>query len=326
MHSAESFSCRLSQEQEEDLLAGIRLENEELNRKSLKINKKTSTEINDNAPVQSSSEKRILHDTKTNKTPTTSSYSKQQQNSIVSSESDLVSSTNREDEENLSQSISTSSDRKEDDHSFSSSDKTATLCDDSDRSFSNTEASDSKSEQTIATSQELSEDNSFNNGVNLDADFDADDADDVRERRNPKTCVERETPQSIAENNRQKNFSNFQRNRHIRPQMQKSNHPYQGPNQMISDNFNPAFMSQFRAPRRLLAPQSDFLRGRSLIMRAPPPLLNRMPLMQPNRMSIPSHGIIPPRMQRAPFPAQPNMGFGNNSMPPQGNLYFFDDF
>lgn len=250
-----------------------------------------------------------------------------EETAFVSNENDLVTSTNRDDEEILSQTADCHIEQKDDESDLCSTEQTAepsTFEDNDGQSFSNVESSDSKFEQQLVTSVEPSDDGNSNNGI-FDADFDADDCDDVRERRNPKTCVEREMPPPVEQgssNNRHgnnnKNFPNFQRNRNLRgpPPTQP------GPGQMGGDNqFNPAFGPQFRGgPRRLPAPQPDgFFRGHPMMMmRAPPAQMNRMPMMQPNRMQMPPHGIGPPRMQRGPFPPQPNMGF-NNSMPPQGS-------
>lgn len=339
----ESFLCRLSQEQEEDLLAGIQFEPEE--------SSAAPPQPNQTEPLNASSDDIIpqssitTSDTDTIKNEPASSVPLEQEDKVevesefVSTESDVVTSTNRDDEESLSQTANSQSESKCDEADQCSTDKIAEASefDEADRSFSNVESSDSQFDHQLVTSQEPPEDDGSNNG-NLDTDFDGDDDDDSRERRrNPKTCVEREVPQLIDSSsnrhgNNNKNFNNFQRNRNIRgnaPLLQKPPPPHPVQGQMPGEMFNPAFGGgpQFRGGmRRLPGPQPEFFRGHPMMMMrgpgGPPGPMGRMPMMQPNRMPMPAHGIGPPRMQRGPFPPQQNMGFGNNSMPPQGNFAY----
>lgn len=248
-----------------------------------------------------------------------------------SSENDCVSSTNKEDEETSIQPTQSQSadDQRDSDFGFASDEKSESTAyeESEDVSYSQSEQTDSKSESTFA-SQDVSEENNVLNELTSD-DYDPDEADNVRERRNPKTCVERETPQQFDDNTRPKNFSqNFQRNRHMRPQMPRPNHPYGGgPG---GPDFNPQFMQQFRGARRppmMPGPQPEFMRGHNMnMMRGPPNLMQRMPPGMPPHPSRmpggPGHmGPMHQRMQRPPFQTPPTM-FGNNpGMPPQGNYY-----
>lgn len=322
--STETFSCRLSQEQEEDLLAGIQLKKTPNSKPSKPNQSEAASVANDDAP-QSSIPSQI--DTNESIAASSTNADETEKQPCLSSESDLVTSTNRDDEETLSQTADCQSEQNCDKSNLDSPDKSAEPSDlnENNRIFSTVESSDSKFDQECVTSDGRVEEINFDNGV-LDGDFDADDDDDVRERRNAKTCVERELPQPVEASNNQrhgnnKNFPNFQRNRNLRGPPPNAILPHPGPNHMGGDNFNPAFGPQFRGgPRRLPGPQQEFFRGHPMMMmRHPPGQMGRMPMMQPNRMPMPPHGMGPPRMQRGPFPPQPNMGFGNNAMPPQGN-------
>lgn len=323
-HSTETFSCRLSQEQEEDLLAGIQSKKTS-NSKPSKPNQSEAASVTSNDTPQSSIPSHI--DTNESIAASSTNTDETEKHTFLSSESDLVTSTNRDDEETLSQTADCQSEQNCDKSNLDTLDKSEEPSDfiENDQVFSTVESSDSKFDQEFVASEDPAEESTFDNGI-LDADFDADDDDDVRERRNAKTCVEREMPQPIEPSNNQrhvnnKNFSNFQRNRNMRGPPPNAILPHPGPNQMGGDNFNPAFGPQFRGgPRRLPGPQQEFFRGHPMMMmRHPPGQMGRMPMMQPNRMPMPAHGMGPPRMQRGPFPPQPNMGFVNNAMPPQGN-------
>lgn len=251
----------------------------------------------------------------------------------IPTESDFVSSTNKEDEEISSQPTQSQSavEQKESDYGFASDEKseTTTYEESEDVSYSQSEQTDSKSEDVseYTTSQDISEENNVHNELTSD-DYDQDDGDDVRERRNPKFSSEREQVQQFDDNAKPKNFpSNFQRNRHMRPQMSRPNNPYGGP--PMGPDFNPSFMPQFRGARRPMLPnsQQEFMRGHNMNMMRGPlnHMLPRMPPgMQPHpsRMQVgPGHiGPLHQRMQRPPFQPSPAM-FGNNpGMPPQGEL------
>lgn len=231
-----------------------------------------------------------------------------------SPESNLVTSTYKEDEEISPQPTQSQYEQRDNDPSFGSDDRSeSTVNDDSEVSYSQSEQTDNKSESTF-----VSPDASEETKVELTSDdFDPEDSDDVRERRNPKTRVEREMPH-FEENNKPRNFSqNFQRNRHMRPQMPRQNHPYGAP------DFSQSFMPQFRGIRRPMLPisQPEFLRGHTItMMRGPPNHMHRMPPgMQPHPQRMPGPGLLGPphqRMQRPPFQSGPQM-FGNNpGMPP----------
>lgn len=238
-----------------------------------------------------------------------------------SPESDLVSSTNKEDEDGSTQPTQSQSVHKESDLDFEASDEKSESTAYEESEVSHSEQTDCKSELTFV-SQDGSEEHQMNSERTSD-DFDHDDSDSVRERRNPKTCVEREMPHSFDDNNKPKNFSqNFQRNRHTRPQMPRQGHPYGG----APGDFNPSqFMPQFRGARRPMPPGShpDFMRGHTIsMMRGPPNHMQRMPpgmLPHPSRMpGGPGHLGPHQRMARPPFQQPPGM-FGNNSgIPPQG--------
>lgn len=242
----------------------------------------------------------------------------------ISSESDLVSSTNKEDDDEIaSQPTQSQSEQKYSDPCYeASADEQSenTVYDDSEVSHSE-EQTDDKSESesaAVVLSQDATEDNNSEQTVE---DYDHDDSEDVRERRNPKTCVERELPQPFEENNKPKQFShNYLRNRHLRPQMPRPNHPYAnhvpgGP------DFNPSFMPQYRGARRPMLPVNPQYPMNMNMMRGPPNhMQQRMPPgMQPPRM--PPGMIGPhPRLPRPPFQSSPAM-FGNNpGMPPQGKF------
>lgn len=250
----------------------------------------------------------------------------------ISPESDLVSSTNKVDDDVIASqpTQSQNDEQKDSDPCYdASADEQSenTVYEDSEVSHSQSEEQiDDKSEAEstpAGPSQDVSEENNDGSEQTVE-DYDADDADSVRERRNPKTCVEREMPREFEENNRPKQFPhNYQRNRHMRPQMQRPNHPYAnhvpgGP------DFNPAFMAQYRGVRRPMLPQGDFIRGHPMnMMRGPPNHMQRMPPgMQPPRMppGMPGGPLLGQRLARPPFQSPPVM-FGNNSgMPPQGKF------
>lgn len=241
----------------------------------------------------------------------------------ISPESDLVSSTNKEDDDEIApQPTQSQSEQKDSDPSYASTDEQSenTVYEDSEVSHSQSEEqTDDKSESAVVVSQDVSEENNDSSEQTVE-EYDADEAENVRERRNPKTCVEREMPHQFEENNKPKQFShNYQRNRHMRPQMPRPNHPYGVPG---GPDFNP-FMPQYRGARRPMPPvsQGDFIRGHPMnMMRGPPNHMQRMPPgMPPPRM--PGGPLLGPphqRLPRLPFQTSPTM-FGNNSgMPPQG--------
>lgn len=235
----------------------------------------------------------------------------------ISPESDLVSSTYKEDEEISSQPTQSQSEHKENDTDFDASDEKSESTAYEESEVSHSEQTDSKSESTFV-SQDTSEENQTNNERTSD-DYDPDDSDNVRERRNPKFSSEREAPQQFDDNSKPKNFPpNFQRNRHQRPQMPR--HPYGGPG-----DFNPSqFMPQYRGARRpmLPGPQPEFMRGHTIsMMRGPPNHMQRMPPgMQPHPSRMPvGPGHLPPHQRMARPPFQSPAMFGNNpGMPPQG--------
>lgn len=276
-------------------------------------------EKNDNAS-QSTDDKQIATESHTNSNEI-NKVKVDRKSPRTSPGNDLVSSTNKEDEEISLQPTQSQSEQKESDNCFGSDEKSeSTAYEESEVSHS--EQTDSKSETTFV-SQSASEEIQTNSERTSD-DYDPDDSDDVRERRNPRLCSERETPQQFEENNKPKNFiQNFQRNRHARPQMLRPSHPF-GPG---GPDFNQQFMPEFRGARRPMPPnsQQDFLRGHTItMMRGPPNHMQRMPpgmQLHPPRMPVgpgPGPGHLGPphqRMQRPPFQ------FGNNSgMPPQGTL------
>lgn len=255
---------------------------------------------------------------------------------------EVVSSTNKEDEENLSQSNSQASAAAATATSSQSSEKSqendpyiclepnieSTVCDDSDKSYS--ESNDNKSTDPAA-SQESTEDGYDNSFMSDGTDFDADDSDDVHVRRNAKTCVEREMPQPLDEhgNNNARPKGAFGRNRPPRPQMIRGNHPYAM--QAGGDNFNPAFMQfrgQMRRPMAPGPPPGEFMRNHAISMMRPPHGMQRMPMqMHPSRM--PPGVIGPPnqRLQRPPFQPLPGMMYGNNpAMPPGKTPHFIVRF
>lgn len=269
----------------------------------------------------------------------TSNSSKQHSGACISPESDLVSSTNKEDDDEIaSQPTQSQSEQKDSDPSYASTDEQSenTVYEDSEeishsQNDEQTDDQKSESEPAVVVSQDVSEENNDSSEQTVD-DYDADDGEDVRERRNPKTCVERETPhQQFEENNRPKQFPhNNQRYRHTRPQMPRPNHPPYGMPPGGPD-FNPSFMPQYRGgrPRGPMPPvsQADFIRGHPMMRGGPPNHMQRMPpgMGPPPRMpGGPLLGPGPPhqRLQRPPFQTPPNM-FGNNpGMPPQGNPIF----
>lgn len=279
---------------------------------------------NDNGS-QISDDKRKSAASKINRTAGPSQvHSSNQKSPCISPENEMpvVSSTFKEDDEippqpSQSQSVNEHKNCEPTDESDNKSESTA--YEESESHSHSEQATDSKSESTFV-SQDASEENNASSEQTLD-DYDADDSEDVRERRNPKLCVEREMPQQKFEDgNKSKPFShNYQRNRHSRPQMQRP--PYCGP---PGPDFNPSFMGQFRGARRM--PPNDFIRGHSMMMRGPPNHMQRgMPPGMPPHSRMPGGpnmlGPPHPRLQRPPFQQAPGM-FGNNpGMPPQGTSF-----
>lgn len=248
--------------------------------------------------------------------------SSQEESACVSSESDFVSSTNRDDDYPFPQEC----DKSENERDVQSEDKNSesTSFEESDKNLSQSENTDTKTESTIVSSQETPQDDGLlNNGIrSTSEDFDADDSDDFRERRNPKTCVERETPQSLEDTSKPKNFSQFQRNRHLRGPVPRLNNPMY-PGGGNNDNFNqqPFMLQQYRGgPRRPMVPgpPNDFMRNPNMgMMRGPGP--HRMPMHgmppHPNRLQGPPNiGLPHQRMPRPPFQSQQMF---NPGMPPQ---------
>lgn len=313
---SESISGRLATNEAEDDLLSEQTDGEAQPVQAIDIE---SQATNTNASQATSVNEENLVETRA-KSPAASRKSP-----CISPESDLVSSTNKEDEEISAQPTQSQSgcEQKDDEPSFTESDERSesTANEESELSYSQSEQTDSKSELTFV-SQDASEET---NTERTSDDYDADDADDVRERRNPKTTNEREMPHQFEDNSKPKNFSqNYQRNRHIRPQMPRQNHPYGGPG---GPDFNPQFMPQFRGARRPMLPNSqpEFMRGHTIsMMRGPPNHMQRMPPgMQPHlsRMPVGPGHLGPPhqRLARPPFQTGPPGMFGNNGgMPPQG--------
>lgn len=241
-------------------------------------------------------------------------------NADASPETDLVSSTNKEDEEFSSQPSQSQSSVELKQSDPSSDDKSeSAVYEDSEVSYS--ENVDNKSESTF-TSLEPSENTTEENKRSHDDD-DLDDSDDVRERRNRRLCAEREVPNQYEDNNKPKNFpQNFQRNRHTRPQMPRQN-PFGVPG---TPDFNPLFMPQFRGARRPMQSlmQPEFMRSHTIsMMRGPPNHMQRMPPSippHPSRMQGGPPHLGPPhqRLQRPPFQS-PAMFSNNPGIPLQGN-------
>lgn len=343
---SESFSERLAPNQEDDDLLStkpsesvnqIELSQSDHNLEHLNKIDNVSQRSDDNQKSSGSTEMRTEADAVV---PVTQTSNSKQSDVCTSPESNLVSSTNKEDDDDeiATQPTQSQSEQTVSDPSYASTDEQSenTVYEDSEISHSqNEEQTDDKSESepAVPISQELSEENNDSSEQTVD-DYDADDGEDVRERRNPKTCVEREMPQQqFEENNRPKQFShNYQRNRHTRPQMPRPNHPYGLPG---GPDFNPSFMPQYRGAR-LRGPmppvsQADFIRGHAMNMMrgGPPNHMQRMPpgMVPPPRM--PGGPLLPgpphQRLPRPPFQTPPTM-FGNNpGMPPQGTnfIYFF---
>ncbi|XP_055326621.1 histone-lysine N-methyltransferase, H3 lysine-79 specific [Sitodiplosis mosellana] len=312
----ESISGRLAANEAEDDLLSEQTESETQPERSIDFDSQT---ISNNAS-HSSDNKEKPTEIRANSPPAG------RKSPCISPESDLVSSTNKEDEEISVQPTQSQSvcDQKDDEQSFAESDERSesTANEKSEVSYSQSEQTDNKSESTFV-SQDASEET---NTERTSDDYDPDDSEDVRERRNPKTTNEREMPHQFEDNSKPKNFSqNYQRNRHIRPQMPRQNHPYGGPG---GPDFNPQFMPQFRGARRPMLPNSqpEFMRGHTIsMMRGPPNHMQRMPPgMQPHpsRMPVGPGHLGPPhqRLSRPPFQTGPGM-FGNNpGMPPQGMI------
>lgn len=339
---SESFSERLAPNQEDDAVlenepieCGKQIESSQSDQHSEHlIENDSATQGNDDC--QQSSEL-AEYRTEIDPVPVQPHTSNSEQSGVCTSpESDFVSSTNKEDDDDeiAAQPTQSQAEQKDSEPSYASTDEQSenTVYEESEISHSqNDEQTDDKSESepAVAVSQELSEEINDSSEQTVD-DYDADDAEDVRERRNPKTCVEREMPQQFEENNRPKQFpQNYQRNRHTRPQMPRPNHPYGVPG---GPDFNPSFMPQFRGPRRPLLPGQppDFMRGHPMnMMRGGPNHMQRMPpgLQPPPRMpGGPLLGPGPPhqRLPRPPFQTPPQM-FGNNpGMPPQGTNFGLD--
>lgn len=315
---SESISGRLAPNEDEDDL----LSSEQTQSKNL-VNEQRSAEFDSQTICNSESAPERWND---EKKPVESSDQSPQVNEIsrkspsISPGNNLVSSTNKEDEEISSQPTQSQDEQKDSDPSFGSDERFESMAnEESDVSYSQSEQTESKSEESTQVHQNASEEN---HTLHTSDDYDHDDSENVRERRNPKTCVEREMPQHFDDNNKPKNFSqNFQRNRHTRPQMLRP-HPYGGPG---GPDFNPAFMPQYRGARRPMPPgsQPEFMRGHTMpMMRGGPP--NHMQRMPPGmqRMPIgPGPHLGPPhqRLQRPPFQGAPQM-FGNPGMPPQGKI------
>lgn len=315
----ESFSCRISQDQEDDLLSESRTE---------KTSQSDSDATNKSAEKPSIVKNDIEQPTPANisNSEPPQAKSSQEESACASSESDFVSSTNRDDEDDYP--FPQECDKSESERDVQSEDKNSesTLFEESDKNLSQSENTDTKTESTIVSSQETpQEDGLLINGLRpTPDDFDADDLDDFRERRNPKTCVERETPQSLDDTSKPKNFSQFQRNRHPRgpvPRFNNLMYPGGGSN----DNFNqqPFMPQQYRGgPRRpMVPPPNDFIRNPNMgMMRGPGP--HRMPMHgmppHPNRLHGPPNvGLPHQRMPRPPFQTQQMFIAG---MPPQGMM------
>lgn len=315
----ESIPGRISQDQEDDLLSESRTE---------KTSRTDSDVTNKSVNEPSIVENDIVQPTPANiSNSEPQAKSSQEKSACVSSESDLVSSTNRDDEDDYL--FPQECDKSESERDVQSEDKNSesTSFEERDKNLSQSENTDTKTESTIISSQETpQEDGLLNNGLRLTSDdFDADDSDDFRERRNPKTCVERETPHSLEDTSKPKNFSQFQRNRHPRGPVPRLNNPMY-PGGGNNDNFNqqPFMLQQYRGgPRRPMVPgpPNDFMRNPNMgMMRGPGP--HRMPMHgmppHPNRLQGPPNvGLPHQRMQRPPFQTQQMF---NPGMPPQGMM------
>lgn len=311
--------------QEGDLLGGAQAESAEQIEQSSDLDSETINQT-DNA-TQSSDDKSQCAGLKTGRNAdlsTTHVQPSARKSLSISPESDLVSSTYKEDDDIPPQPTQSQSatEQKECDPICGSDEKSeSTAYEESEVEYSQSEQTDNKSESTVV-SQSVSEDASGNSERTLEDYYEPDDSESVRERRNPKTCVEREMPQQFEDNSRPKNFSqNFQRNRHVRPLMARPNHPFGVPG---GPDFNPSFMPQFRGIRRPMQP--EFLRGHSMnMMRHPPNHMQRMPPgMQPHPSRMPPALLGPPhqRLPRPPFQNPPAM-FGNNpGIPSQGKFCF----
>lgn len=360
--SIESLSEKCSRQQKDD--GGDLLSESKQNSKQAIDNTSIEPEQhqnNDYAPQQSDSDKIELNvveqvsggiDLSSSiETATTSVPSTEIKNE--KSPGDVVSSTNKEDEENLSQSSGqlhqTTSIALSDKQSVVASDSYAycadqniesTVYDDEndDQSYSNSsEVTNSQTASSeVANSQESSEEHS-NYPINFASDavdYADDDSEDTHVRRNPKTCVEREMPQPLDDhsNNNARTNKNFPRNRPVRPQMSRGNHPYAMLNNSDS-NFNRPFIPQFRGQQimnrgpMLQGPPSEFMRTHGISMMRPG-LMQRMPMqMHPGARMPP--GIGPPnqRLQRPPFQPLPGMMFqgnvllGNNQGMPPGKTF-----
>lgn len=318
---AESFSERIVPTQEENPLSGGQTDSENQIEQSSDLDSEAANKY-DNA-TQSSDDKRSAGPSIVEQSARESSY--------ISCESDLVSSTNKEDDECSSQPTQSQDaveHKEESDPSFASDERSESTAYEGseDVNYSQSEQTDSKSESTFVT-PDASEENNVHNELTTSDDYDPDDGDDVRERRNPRLCSERELPQQFDDNSKPKNYSqNFQRNRHTRPQLPRPNHPYGGP------DFNPQFMPQFRGARRPMPPgsQPDFMRGHNMgMMRGPPNHMQRMPPgmpPHPSRMPMGPNMLGPPHLMQRPFQPSSAM-FGNNpGMPPQGRYTIFASF
>lgn len=316
----ESISGRLAPNpdaEEDNLLSSSYKENEKQYETS---SEQHSEAINKNdSELQVCNDQRKLAGLKTKTAGPSHVQTSERKNPSISPENDLVSSTFKDDDEiqlQPTQSQCVSEPKCSDDDKSES-----TAYEDSEGHSHSEQNVDSKSESTFI-SQNTSDENNTNSEQTLD-DYDADDADDVRERRNPKLCVERELPQQqFDDSNKPKQFSshnNFQnRNRHLRPQMQRP--PYCG------GDFNPSFMGQYRGARRPMLPnQPDFFMGHSLMMRGLPNMQRGIPPGMPMHSRMPGGpGLLGPphsRLPRPPFQSAPGMYGNNPGLPPQGKFY-----
>lgn len=360
----------MSQEQEEDLLS----EAEPKQNKSLIQDENSSTvsasEIEEktkvNAPIESKKKpaEAVINRRTLIRTSSKRIAAQKQQINKKNETSEItnvvtieeVSSTNKEDEEKLTQSSSPACSSATQESQVSSqpdecdqNSECIPIIGDSDKDNIN-ETSDNKSEsvsesvygqsQDTQSSQLTSEDASIDNSLGVDGtDFEAEDSDEVSERRNAKTCVEREQRIQHEESNRpappQQHLQHFQRNRggpqfgNPRLSMLRSHHPYRMPHS--GENFNPSFLAQFRPQNQvrhpgalgMQGPRGEFLGGHPNNLLRP---FHRMPMhgmpphsrlpMPPSQQLPGPHGMPPHRLQRPPFQSSGGQPSGNNSQAP----------
>lgn len=297
---SESLACKISQQREED-----RLDGEAVKPSTSEAEKPRASETK-----ESSGHRQPRHPAK--------AYEPS------SNANDVVSSTNKEDEENVIQSSSELGPSGEQVEEINSSEARR---DDDNASEVTSAERDNRSETTFEPSQETatssqltSEDYDRSEGN----DFEADDSDDASERqnRNRKLCVEREQVSQQDEQSRgPPHGQHFQRGR-SGPHFQNARHP--GPRghqsyRMPNENFGQPFM-QYGPPNR----------HPGNAMRPP---FNRMPMQPMQQMG--NSNRFPPQLGGQPMSGPPNMPphrmqrpmfFPNNGPPQMGNANQFRPF